>query len=77
MYKNVLGINFPEDTSNLHKAVAIRHDIVHRNGRTKSGSVHQLNKIQLLNLISDVKDFVSYINRQLLRKTEPGASPDG
>jgi putative zinc ribbon protein/HEPN superfamily RiboL-PSP-like protein len=77
MYKDVLGVNFPEDISNLHKAVAIRHDIVHRNGRTKPGSIHQLDKSKLLNLISDVKDFVSYINRQLLMKTDPGASPDG
>jgi putative zinc ribbon protein/HEPN superfamily RiboL-PSP-like protein len=77
MYKDVLGVNFPEDISDLHRAVAIRHDIVHRNGRTKSGSIHHLDKSQLLNLISDVKDFVSYINRQLLRKIEPGASPDG
>ena len=40
MYRDVLGVNFPEDISHLHRAVAIRHDLVHRNGRTKSGSIH-------------------------------------
>lgn len=75
MYKDVLGVNFLEDISRLHKAVTIRHDLVHRNGRTKSGVVHKLNKKQLLQLISDVKDFVSHVNKQLMeKKTEPVAA---
>jgi Probable Zinc-ribbon domain/RiboL-PSP-HEPN len=77
MYKDVLGVNFPEDISHLHRAVALRHDIVHRNGRSKSGYMHKLDKSQLLDLIGEVKDFVSYVNMQLLDKTEPDASPDG
>ena len=47
MYKSVLEVDFPEDISDLHKAVAIRHDIVHRNGRTKSGRIHSFDKNQI------------------------------
>lgn len=77
MYRDVLGVNFPEDITHLYRAVTIRHDIVHRNGRTRSGSFHKIDKSQLLQLISDVKHFVIYLNNQLLGETEPGASPDG
>lgn len=70
MYQTVLGVNFPEDISALHRAVAIRHDIVHRNGRSKSGSTHKLDKKQILKLITVVNDFVSFINKQLIDNTE-------
>jgi len=70
MYQTVLGVNFPEDISALHRAVAIRHDIAHRNGRSKSGSTHKLDKKQILNLITDVNEFVNFINKQLIDNTE-------
>ena len=68
MYMETLGITFPDDITHLHKAVALRHDIVHRNGRTKSGAVHKIDKENLLQLISEVEDFVTHINRQLVKE---------
>lgn len=67
MYKDVLGLEFPEDISHIQRAIAIRHDLVHRNGRTKEGNVHKLDKKKLLKLISDIKDFIDYLNAQLDR----------
>lgn len=67
IYKDVLGIDFPDDISKLHKAVSIRHDLVHRNGRTKSGAIHKLEKQDLLDLISDVKGLVEHVNNKLMR----------
>ncbi len=65
IYRDVLGIDFPDDISQLHKAISIRHDLVHRNGRTKSGAIHKLEKQDLLELISDVKKLVDHVNSEL------------
>ena len=64
MYLQVLGIKFPEDISYLHKSISIRHDLVHRNGRTKSGSTHKITDVQLSKLMQEVMDFVTFINKQ-------------
>jgi len=65
MYKLVLGVIFPDDISHLYEAVAIRHDLVHRNGRTKKGSMRKITKSRIYSLIKDVTEFVSTINEQL------------
>jgi hypothetical protein len=33
MFKDTLGLAFPKDMGDLFKAILIRHDLVHRNGR--------------------------------------------
>ncbi|MFC1884764.1 zinc-ribbon domain-containing protein [Thermodesulfobacteriota bacterium] len=65
MYKEVLGVEFPDDISNIHRAVLIRHDIVHRNGRKMSGGYHKLDEKILLQLMEDVADLVEKIYKQL------------
>jgi hypothetical protein len=66
MYREVLGIIFLDDISNILKAVSIRHDLVHRNGRNKSGSFHKFNKPDILQLISDCRKFVDHIDQQIV-----------
>lgn len=68
MYENVLGAIFPEDNLHLYKAINIRHDLVHRSGRTKAGAMHRLTKKQLLQLIDNVESFVVHIDTQLKEK---------
>src|SRR5882762_845899 len=34
MFRDTLGIEFPSDVKQLHRAIIIRHDCVHRNGKT-------------------------------------------
>lgn len=65
MYKETLGVEFPKDISSIYKAVAIRHDIVHRNGRKLKGGYHRLNEEKLKQLVADVENLVKKINDQL------------
>ncbi|WP_323664545.1 hypothetical protein [Pectobacterium carotovorum] len=62
IYRCVLGVELPEDIKNkvgeMAKIVAIRHDIVHRNGFDKVGNEHNLT-IESLNVaIKNIIDFV-------------------
>ncbi|WP_349918210.1 HEPN/Toprim-associated domain-containing protein [Aeromonas veronii] len=67
LYKNVLLCNFPNDKkAQLSKSVEIRHDIVHRNGKTTDGSIIHIAKEDVENLIMLVSDVVSHIDKQIL-----------
>lgn len=65
MYKSVLGVTFPSNIEVIFKAIAIRHDLVHRSGKDKSGKFHNINQNSILNLIQETKKFVNFINVQL------------
>lgn len=49
----------------LYKAVLIRHDIVHRNGKDKEGNEHVITKENVEQLCAQVNDFIYNIERQL------------
>ena len=49
----------------LCKAVLIRHDIVHRNGKDKDGKVHVITKENVEQLCAQVNNFIYNIERQL------------
>ena len=49
----------------LYKAVLIRHDIVHRNGKDKEGNEHVITKENVEQLCAHVNDFIYNIERQL------------
>jgi uncharacterized protein (TIGR02646 family) len=66
MYKDALGVEFPRDVEFLYKAVRVRHDIVHRNGKEKSGNSHSISAEELENLISQVVNFVEHIQGEFL-----------
>ncbi|WP_080602595.1 HEPN/Toprim-associated domain-containing protein [Aeromonas hydrophila] len=67
LYKNVLLCKFPEDkVSDLKKYVELRHDIVHRNGKSKDGTVTNISKKDIEELINLVSDVVSHIDKQIL-----------
>lgn len=65
LYMNVLDVQFPEDATDVHRAVAVRHDLVHRNGRTKSGLVHRFKQAEIIFVFSAVERFVQAIDDQL------------
>ena len=69
LYKDTLDISFPENTSEIIKAVGIRHDLVHRNGKTKRGGMHILGKSDVESLIKETEQFVSQIQKQLIKLT--------
>jgi hypothetical protein len=65
MFKDTLNIQFPENVKNLFKAVVVRHDLVHRNGKTKDGSEHNIDIEAVNTLLADARSFVSAIDEQL------------
>jgi hypothetical protein len=68
LYRDVLGVNFPDELVFLHEAIDTRHDIVHRNGQNKAGEELHLLKIDVAKLMKSVEDLVIDINEQLRDK---------
>ena len=68
LYENVLGITFPSSIERIHKYIAIRHDLVHRNGRTKSGRFHIIKLFEIEALFEDVESFISNIDQQVTQQ---------
>lgn len=64
-YEGILGIELDYDFSAFGKIIQRRHDIVHRNCRTREGTILQLDNEQLENDISEIQTFINYINHQL------------
>jgi len=65
MYKKTLNVDFPSELKNLFKAISIRHDIVHRNGKSKNGKKIKVSKQDVYNLIDEVSSFVKHIDEQI------------
>jgi hypothetical protein len=73
MYEGILGVVFPNEFGDVCRAVTIRHDIVHRNGRSKKHRVHRLSSQDLLDLVILADKFVGQIESQLSSgDEEPG-----
>jgi len=64
VYESVFAIEWP-DISRLAKAVRNRHDIVHRNGKSKDGNDIILSKEKVEALITDVQTFIDSIDEKL------------
>ena len=62
IYNSVLHIDFPNDMNLIYKAIAIRHDIVHRNGKTKSGKNVSVTRDELIELMDEVNSFAETID---------------
>ena len=66
LYQSVLMVNFPRDeTLELKKAVEIRHDIVHRNGKNFKGEHRNITEQNVIALISSVVSFIEKIDDQI------------
>ncbi|MGE3303326.1 MAG: hypothetical protein AB7M12_09455 [Hyphomonadaceae bacterium] len=64
MYSAALGVRLP-DIGDLMKAVVVRHDLVHRNGKTKNGFEHIVTRADVRNLMTLAESFVVAIDPQL------------
>jgi hypothetical protein len=64
LYRNALGVQFPQDLKELLAAVQIRHDFVHRNGRTPDGKEITLTTDQVTELTKLVQNLVDGIEAQ-------------
>jgi hypothetical protein len=78
MYSNTLGVTLPPDLTVINKAIADRHDIVHRNGLNKDGVKGTWDAAAISAVIGAVKALAENIERQLTvndRHTPPPGSP--
>lgn len=64
MYKDSLGIIFPP-IENLMKYIQTRHDIVHRNGKTKESKFISLKKEDIELHLNEIQKFVNDIEKQI------------
>jgi hypothetical protein len=74
MYRDTLGIEFPDDIGPIFKAILVRHDIVHRNGRTKSGEEIIVARDQITDVLRQIEICVQHIDRQVVSIKEDVAT---
>lgn len=70
MYRDTLEVEFPQDMGSLYRAVLIRHDIVHRNGKSKGGQEILVTPRKVSDLVRAVETFVQYIDKQVASAKE-------
>lgn len=61
MFRDTLEIVFPSDVRELHRAIIVRHDCIHRNGKTKDGKEQVLNEGDIKTLLSEAGKLVRWI----------------
>ncbi|MFW0992339.1 HEPN/Toprim-associated domain-containing protein [Vibrio parahaemolyticus] len=67
LYNNVLLCEFPKDKmSQLSKAVDIRHDIVHRNGKKTDGTLVVVSQQDVMNLVELIQYLIKDIDSQII-----------
>lgn len=62
IYHSFLNYDFPKNMNFLYKAIAKRHDIVHRNGKNKSGNDILVSREELIELMDKVHAFAEDID---------------
>jgi hypothetical protein len=65
MYEQILGVNLNIDKSNIVKITKLRHDIVHRNGKTIDGQEISLNPEDFNEAIEDIKEFTDALQKAI------------
>lgn len=75
MYRFTFEIDFPS-IGEVNKLINIRHDLVHRNGKTKTGKLHAIDKQEVSKAIVDVTNFVEKIAKSLDLKGIPNLTDD-
>lgn len=71
MYTGTFSIDFP-DISNLQKYILIRHDLVHRNGKTTEGRLVKIND----KIIDELRDNAVIFVEELTNKLERNINDD-
>lgn len=70
LYEAVLDVKFPQ-YDELARCITIRHDIVHRNGKDKSGNPVKIMKEDVQQLLQNVSDFIKDIESQIYQNEHP------
>lgn len=64
MYRDTFEIKFPI-FSEVFKSIKIRHDLVHRSGKTKEGDFHKLDKDSIIEVTKECSNFVESLEKEL------------
>jgi len=65
IYKSTFDIDFQlQPMKELMKSISIRHDLVHRNGKNKDGTIHNIDKNTVIKLSNEILLFVENIEEQ-------------
>jgi hypothetical protein len=67
LYERALQVQFPRDLSRLAKIIEQRHDIVHRNGKTKENIPVAMTFEEIQYTIAEIDTFVNFIDNQIIR----------
>lgn len=71
LFEDVLGIEFEDQHMNeLQPAILVRHDIIHRNGKTKDGAEVTIAANDVVTLIRKVRAFMQSIESQWAKNQE-------
>lgn len=65
LYKDCLDFQCTHPLGTIIKVATLRHDIVHRNGKDKDGSNVIPNFTEVKSAISEIRDFVHYLDKAL------------
>lgn len=71
MLEAITGIKLKADIAQVTRIAVIRHDIVHRNGKTTEGNVIELNIEVVEKAIDKIESFVALVHRQLEEEEPP------
>ena len=71
IYRDALGIDLG-DVSDLYKAVLVRHDLVHRNGKNHEGVEHTITEEMVRELQTKVKALMESVNNQIAERLFDG-----
>jgi hypothetical protein len=74
MYRETLDLEFPENIGPIFRAILTRHDIVHRNGKSKDGEEILITEESVRQLIADVEALVIHIDECLTSRADSQAS---
>ena len=81
MFTGTFGVDFrePHDQAELLRAIEVRHDLVHRSGKTKDGVEHVITPEQIEKLIVEADHLVSWIDCQhdKFKTDEPTDNEEG
>lgn len=64
IYKDALDVDLGE-IKGICRAIRVRHDIVHRNGKDLEGNEHTITKQDVLDLSKEIKDLIDRVDQQI------------
>jgi hypothetical protein len=65
MFLETMNVRFPDDLEFLKEAIRVRHDIVHRGGKTRDGKEHQITTNDIKKVTQAVDEIVWTIESQM------------